>query len=283
MTLPERCRTISETWPLATAWRRPTRHDCRRTPAQRVGHRYRAAAGGWHRRADAGLRRLPKHHWIADVRGVHHPPRCGIPGAEPGTLCSSADGGAYDDSEARAAVPYRDANAGAALLPAASSGDGDTTAAASLELVGYIDANLAGCLDSGRSTTGGLFLVAGGVVAFSSRLQQSVARSTMESEYMALFDAAQEAEQLRTLLAHLGLEQTAPTVIHEDNTAALAVTMAAGHTHQSRHIRIRFARELVAAGVIAVEQVSTADQLADGLTKNVGQERLLALRARTMG
>ncbi|CAN0165000.1 unnamed protein product [Phaeothamnion confervicola] len=98
----------------------------------------------------------------------------------------------------------------------------------------------------------------------------------MESEYMALFDVAQEAEQLRTLLAHLGVEQTAPTVIHEDNTAALAVAMAAGHTRQSRHIRIRYhvTRELVAAGVIVVEQVSTADQLADGLTKNVGQERL---------
>ncbi|CAM9813639.1 unnamed protein product, partial [Phaeothamnion confervicola] len=53
-------------------------------------------------------------------RGVHHPPRNGIPGAEPGALCDSADGGAYD-----AAVPYRDANGRAALLPAASSGNGN--------------------------------------------------------------------------------------------------------------------------------------------------------------
>ncbi|CAM9559118.1 unnamed protein product, partial [Phaeothamnion confervicola] len=121
------------------------------------------------------------------------------------------------------------------------------TAAVSLELVGYSDANLAVCLDSGRTTTSGLFLLAGGVVAFASRLQHSVARSTMESEYIALFDAAQEAEQLRTLLAHLDLEQTAPTVIHEDNTAALAVAMAAGQTHQSCHIHIRYhvTRELV--------------------------------------
>ncbi|CAN0261046.1 unnamed protein product, partial [Phaeothamnion confervicola] len=135
-------------------------------------------------------------------------------------------------------------------------------------LVGYSDANLAGCLDSGRSTTGGLFLLAGGVAAFSSRLQDSAARSAMESEYKALFDAAQKEEQLRTLLAHLGLELTAPTVIHEDNTAVLAVPMAAGHTRQSRHIRTRyhFTRELVAAGVIAMEQVSTAGQLAYGLT-----------------
>ncbi|CAN0269478.1 unnamed protein product, partial [Phaeothamnion confervicola] len=148
------------------------------------------------------------------------------------------------------------------------------SAATALELMDYGDAVPAGSLDArtavARSTTGRLFLRAGGVVAFSSRLQHSAARSTMESEYMALFDAAWEAEELRDLLAHLGLEQTAPTVIREDNTAALAAAMAARHTHQSRHIRIRyhFTRELVAAGVIVVE-VSTADQLADGLTKNV--------------
>ncbi|CAM9135743.1 unnamed protein product, partial [Phaeothamnion confervicola] len=158
---------------------------------------------------------------------------------------------------------------------AATATPATATAAASLELVGYSDANLAGCLDSGRSMTGGLFLLAGGVAAFSSRLQHSVARSMMESEYMALFDAAQEAEQLWTLLAHLGLEQMAPTATHEDNTAALAASMAAGHTRQSRHIRIRyhFTRELVAADVIAVEQVTTAGQLTDCLAKNVGQER----------
>ncbi|CAN0137298.1 unnamed protein product [Phaeothamnion confervicola] len=141
------------------------------------------------------------------------------------------------------------------------------SAAKALELVGYSGASLAGCLDSGRSTTSGLFLLTCGIVTFSSRLQHSVARSTMESEYMALFDAAQDAKQLRELLAHLGLEQTGPTVIREENMAALVVAMAARHTRQSRHIRIRyhFTRELVAAGVIVVEQVSTADQQADSL------------------
>ncbi|CAM9390452.1 unnamed protein product [Phaeothamnion confervicola] len=76
-----------------------------------------------------------------------------------------------------------------------------------------------------------------------------------------------------------------PTVIREDNTAALTVAMAAGHTRQSRHIHIcyHFTRELVAAGVIVVEQVSTVGQMASGLTKNVGLKRLLALRACTMG
>ncbi|CAM9667740.1 unnamed protein product, partial [Phaeothamnion confervicola] len=205
-------------------------------------------------------------------------PRRGLTGIEL-PWADDADGPALDSGDYRNIVGslMNAAPATATATPATA------TAAASLELVGYSDAYLAECLDSGRFTIGGPFLLAGGVLAFSSRLQHSVAQSTMESEYMALFDASQEVEQLRMLLAHLSVEQTAPTLIHEDNTAALAVAMAAGHMRQSRHIRIRyhFTRELVAAGVIVVEQVITADQLADGLTKNVGLERLLALRART--
>ncbi|CAN0309234.1 unnamed protein product, partial [Phaeothamnion confervicola] len=77
-------------------------------------------------------------------------------------------------------------------------------------------------------------------MAFSSRLQPSVARSKIENEYMALFDAAREAEQLRELLAELGLEQATPTAIGEDNTVALAVAMTAAHTRQSHHIHIRY-------------------------------------------
>ncbi|CAM9477796.1 unnamed protein product [Phaeothamnion confervicola] len=94
--------------------------------------------------------------------------------------------------------------------------------AAPLKLVCYSNAYFAGCLDSVvRQPARGLFLLAGGIVAFWSRLQQAVVRPTMKSKDMALFGTAQEAEQRRELLLHLGSEQSALTVVHEDNTAAL--------------------------------------------------------------
>jgi len=54
---------------------------------------------------------------------------------------------------------------------------------------GYADAEWGGDLDTRRSTTGYLFRVYGGVVAWKSRRQPTVALSTTEAEYMASADA----------------------------------------------------------------------------------------------
>ena len=57
----------------------------------------------------------------------------------------------------------------------------------------YVDASYAGDEDTRRSTTGYMFKICGGPVSWQSRMQTSVALSSMESEYMAASAAAQEA------------------------------------------------------------------------------------------
>jgi len=152
-------------------------------------------------------------------------------------------------------------------------------------LQGYSDANWAGDLDNARSTTGVVFTLAGGAISFISRLQQTVARSSMESEYMALFEAAQTAQQLRQLLAHLGAEQPRPTEIFEDNEACATIANPKSYTRRSRHIDVRyhFTRETVENGIISLARISTDDQLADLLTKNLPAPRLAKLRDLLMG
>ena len=51
-----------------------------------------------------------------------------------------------------------------------------------------------------------------------------MAQSTAEAEYIALAAAAQEAVWLRRLLEDLKEEQPRPTVIMEDNLAAIAIS-----------------------------------------------------------
>ena len=72
------------------------------------------------------------------------------------------------------------------------------------ELRGYTDADWGGDQDSRRSTSGYVFLRAGGAVSWKSRKQQTVALSTAEAEYVAASAAAQEAIWLRKLLTDLG-------------------------------------------------------------------------------
>jgi hypothetical protein len=54
-----------------------------------------------------------------------------------------------------------------------------------LELVGYVDASHATDLRTRRSVTGLSFCLAGGAIAFKSKLQPTVATSSTESEFIA--------------------------------------------------------------------------------------------------
>ena len=56
----------------------------------------------------------------------------------------------------------------------------------------YVDASFAADLDTRRSTTGYVFKIAGGSVSWQSRMQTSVALSSMESEYVAASAVAQK-------------------------------------------------------------------------------------------
>jgi hypothetical protein len=51
--------------------------------------------------------------------------------------------------------------------------------------VGFFDADYAGCLDTRRSTSGELYAMAGGLVAWGAHREHTVALSTAEAEYMA--------------------------------------------------------------------------------------------------
>ena len=50
----------------------------------------------------------------------------------------------------------------------------------------YVDADYGGCRDTRRSTSGYVFIMAGGAVAWSSKRQATVALSTVEAEYVAM-------------------------------------------------------------------------------------------------
>ena len=57
---------------------------------------------------------------------------------------------------------------------------------------GYVDADYAGDLDDRRSTTCYVFTLGGGPICWKSMIQSLVALSTIESEYMAITEAAKE-------------------------------------------------------------------------------------------
>jgi len=141
------------------------------------------------------------------------------------------------------------------------------------ELLGFVDASWASDLDTRRSTTGYVFFLNGSVVSWKSKRQPTVATSSTEAEYMALYSATQEAVWLRLLLNGLGCASEMPTTICQDNQGCIALAKNPVFHARTKHIDIKFhfLREKVEAGVIELEYKPTDEMIADGLTKGLGK------------
>jgi hypothetical protein len=68
---------------------------------------------------------------------------------------------------------------------------------------GYVDSDFVGDLDKRRSTSGYVFTLAGGSISWMSKLQETIALSTTEEEYIVVSHACKEAIWLKGLLGEL--------------------------------------------------------------------------------
>jgi hypothetical protein len=144
-------------------------------------------------------------------------------------------------------------------------------------LHGYCDADFAGDVDTRRSTTAYVFVLNGGAISWSSKLQATVAVSTAEAEYMSAASAVKEALWLRKLMVDFGFDYTAPVLISCDNQAALKLLVNPVVSARSKHIDVlhHFARERVARKEVSFVYCKTGDMIADCLTKPLPRDKLL--------
>ena len=149
------------------------------------------------------------------------------------------------------------------------------------DLYGFADANWAGDVDTRRSISGYVFMVANGVISWSSKKQSTVAKSTTEAEYVALSQATQEAIWLRRLLSDLGCKADGPTLINEDNQGAIEIARNPKFHNRTKHIdtNYHFIREKIVSKEIKVEYCSTHDMIADIMTKGLPKDRFEKLRS----
>jgi hypothetical protein len=147
-------------------------------------------------------------------------------------------------------------------------------------LHGFSDSDFAADLNNRRSTSGFIFLLNGGPIAWKSKQQSLVTSSTHDAEYVGLATASYEVIWLRKLILLIlpqYAEHSMPSnIIHCDNQGAIATANRPSNSPspRSKHIDIRFhvIREAIANGLIRLEYVRTADMTADILTKALPKE-----------
>ena len=153
------------------------------------------------------------------------------------------------------------------------------------EVYGYSDSDHAANVDDRRSITGYVFFYAGGPITWKTKTQPRTALSSTEAEYMALAAASCEAMSLRYLQEDFGIPPTLPTLIHEDNSGAIAMSINPVHYKQTKHIhyRFHFIRECVDFGDVRIQYINTKEMIADALTKALAKVTFLNLRKPLLG
>lgn len=142
----------------------------------------------------------------------------------------------------------------------------------------YSDADYAGCLDTRKSTTGFCVTMGGSILSWCSERQDSVSRSTAESEYIAGSEAVRELVWLKRLLMEL-IGSFTPSLMM-DNASAAKLVKNPEQLKRTKHIDVRYhyIKEKFYKKEFTLQEVSSHDQLADIFTKPMPLPRIAYLR-----
>jgi Reverse transcriptase (RNA-dependent DNA polymerase) len=141
---------------------------------------------------------------------------------------------------------------------------------------GFCDASFDTDPDDSKSTSGWIYMLANGAISWASNKQSCVALSTMESEYMAMSEAAKEAIFFQNLLESLNLsKRDHPILLKTDSQPAYDHIKNNINHSRTKHIKRRhhFIREVYQNGEIDIERIPSEDQTADILTKPLSRHK----------
>jgi hypothetical protein len=152
-----------------------------------------------------------------------------------------------------------------------------------INLTVYIDASFAVHSDM-KGHTGGIVMVGDAPIIAISRKQQRVAKSSTESELIAVSDVISQVIQIRSYLIERGLNVGRATIMQDNQSTMRIIGNGKTTSKSTRHfdIALFFAKDQVDAGQVEFKYCPTADQLADLLTKPLQGAQFFKLRAKLL-
>lgn len=144
-----------------------------------------------------------------------------------------------------------------------------------LSLHVFSDADWAGDVDDFVSTNAYIMYLGSTPIAWTSKKQTGVARSSTEAEYRSVANTTAEIIWVCSLLSELGVSLPSIPTVYCDNVGATYLSANPVFHSRMKHLTLdfHFVRQNVQTGALRVSHISTHDQLADALTKPLPRQR----------
>jgi hypothetical protein len=135
-----------------------------------------------------------------------------------------------------------------------------------------------------RSVTGFFLRLAHGPLYWETHRQPTEAKSTGESEFVALTSCCETIVWVVYFLVRIGILQSA-VALYEDNTTAISMASRPLLSRKTKHItvKVEWLRRMVATGEVVIFVCPTEHQIADMLTKCQGRVLFLSQRGQALG
>nr|GEX57793.1 Gag-Pol polyprotein [Tanacetum cinerariifolium] len=136
------------------------------------------------------------------------------------------------------------------------------------------DADHAGCIDSHKSTSGGIQFLGDKLVRWMSKKQNYTAMSSVKAECVALSMSCAQVMWMRIQLQDYGFNYNKIPLYYDSQSAIAISCNPVQHSHtKHNHTRYHFIKEQVENGIIELYFVRTEYQLADMFTKALPEDR----------
>ncbi|XP_061342600.1 uncharacterized mitochondrial protein AtMg00810-like [Gastrolobium bilobum] len=147
----------------------------------------------------------------------------------------------------------------------------------SLCIRAFADSDWACCPLTRKSITGFCVFIGDSLVAWRSKKQRTVSRSSSEAEYRALASLSCELQWFQYLFNDLGLPWHTASV-YCDNRSAVYLAHNATFHERSKHIDIdcHVTRDKIRSGLLRLLPVSSVHQVADVFTKSLSSSAFVS-------
>nr|GEZ46451.1 Gag-Pol polyprotein [Tanacetum cinerariifolium] len=148
------------------------------------------------------------------------------------------------------------------------------TKGSSFGLTAFLDVDNAGCIDSRKSTFGGIQFLGDKLVSWMSKKQNCTASLSAEAEYVTLSASYAQVMWMRTQLQDYGFNHN-KIPLYCDSQSTIAILCNPIQHSRTKHIHTRshFIKEQVKNGIIKLYFFKTEYQLADMFTKALPKDR----------